>query len=106
MRRLPAALLKRLERVEAMQGAGRPYAAFPPILAHDEWEALAVVSQENLVFLTREFIEVEPLQPEPEPDTKQADHREAYRKHQEQIDAGASEYLKRKRQQVQRLTTR
>lgn len=54
MRRVPAGLLKRLERVEQMRGACRPYAAFPPILPLDEWEALAVASQQKLLEGTRE----------------------------------------------------
>lgn len=55
MRRVPAGLLKRLERVEQARSVFRPYAAFPPILPLDEWETLAVASQERLVFLTREY---------------------------------------------------
>lgn len=60
MRRVPAGLLKRLGRVEQARNVCRPHAAFPPILPLDEWEALAVASQEQLVFLTREYLHASP----------------------------------------------
>lgn len=104
MRRVPAGLLKRLERVEQARGACRPYAAFPPILPLDEWEVLAVASQEQLVFLTREHIDIEPVLPQPQQENTQADHERAYREYKKQVDAGPREYLEHKRQQVRRTT--
>ncbi|RYF47203.1 MAG: hypothetical protein EOO38_12615 [Cytophagaceae bacterium] len=47
------ATLKRLERIEQSRSTVRPYARFPPILGLDEWEALAVPSQEALRNATR-----------------------------------------------------
>lgn len=104
MRRVPTGLLKRLERVEQARSVCRPRAAFPPILPLDEWEAEAVASQERLVFLTREHIEIEPELPQPQQENTQADHERAYREHKKQVDAGPREYLEHKRQQVKRAT--
>lgn len=61
MRRVPATLLKRLERVEQTRSTKRPRAAFPPIIYDcDEWSVLAEASQERLVFETREHLHVSP----------------------------------------------
>lgn len=61
MRRVPAALLKRLERVEQKRSTCRPRANFPPIIYDcDEWSILAVDSQVKLVFDTREHLHVSP----------------------------------------------
>jgi hypothetical protein len=48
------ATLKRLERIEQSRSTVRPYARFPPVLGLDEWEALAVPSQEALRDATRD----------------------------------------------------
>lgn len=106
MRRVPAGLLKRLERVEQARSVCRPYAAFPPILPLDEWEAEAVASQDRLVFLTLEHIDIEPEPPQPQQVSTQADHEQAYQEHKKQVDAGAREYLEHKRQQIKRAAVR
>ena len=98
MRRVPAGLLKRLERVEQARSVCRPRAAFPPIMGVDEWEAEAVASQERLVFLTREFIDREQVQVEQLQENTQAEHERLYREHKKQIEAGPREYLEHKRQ--------
>lgn len=106
MRRVPAGLLKRLDRVEQARSVCRPYAAFPPILPLDEWEALAVASQEQLVFLTREHIDIEPEQREQEQTAaeRQAEHHAASREQAARYRAGAREYLEQKEQQAKRAT--
>lgn len=57
MRRVPASLMKRLERVEQTRSTKRPRGGWPPIMSVAEWSALAVVSQERLVFDTREHLD-------------------------------------------------
>lgn len=104
MRRVPAGLLKRLERVEQARSVTRPRAAFPPIMGADEWEAEAVASQERLVFLTREFIDREQVQVEQPQENTQAEHERLYREHKNRVEAGPREYLEHKRQQVKRAT--
>jgi hypothetical protein len=51
--RVSIATLKRIERIEQSRSTVRPYAKFPPILKMEEWEALAVPSQEALRDATR-----------------------------------------------------
>lgn len=104
MRRDPAGLLKRLERVEQARNVCRPYAEFPPILPLDEWEALAVASQEQLMFLTREHIDIEPEQREQQQVNTQAEHFAACREQATRHRAGAREYLEQKEQQAKRAT--
>lgn len=105
MRRMPATLLKRLERVEQAHSTRRPRAAFPPIMGLDEWEALAVASQEQLVFLTREHMDPvsEPSQEQTAAE-RQAEHHAANREQAERYRAGAREYLEHQRQRVKRTT--
>lgn len=105
MRRLPEMLLKRLERVEQARSVTRPRAAFPPIMGLDEWEAEAVASQEQLVFLTREHMDVEQdLSQEQTAAERQAEHHAANREQAERYRAGAREYLEHQRQRVKRAT--
>lgn len=60
MRRLTATTLRRLAALEQQRSAQKPMAAWPPILPLDEWERLAVASQEKLVADTREYLHVRP----------------------------------------------
>lgn len=106
MRRVPASMLKRLERVEQVRSERRPYAAFPPIMGYDEWEAVAVVSQEALVSDTREDMYIVQPVEQPRQENTQADHERAYREYQKQVNAGAREYLEHKRQQVRGTVAR
>ncbi|EJC63251.1 hypothetical protein QWA_06570 [Alcaligenes faecalis subsp. faecalis NCIB 8687] len=105
MRRVPAGLLKRLERVEQARSVTRPRAAFPPIMGADEWEAEAVASQERLVFLTREhlYVEPEPSQEQSAAD-RQAEHHAANREQAERYRTGPREYLEHEQERIRQAT--
>lgn len=107
MRRVPASLLKRLERVEQTRSTSRPRGGWPPICYDlDEWEAQAVASQAELVFLTREYIDREPVQECPQQQVNtQAEHERLYQAYKKQVEAGPREYLKHKQEQVKRATS-
>lgn len=108
MRRVPAGLFKRLARVEQVRNVKRPRAIFPPIMAIDEWEAVAVASQNELANLTQELIKIEraPSLPQlAQQENTQAEHERLYREHRKQVEAGPRDYLEHKRQQVLQATT-
>ena len=60
MKRLAATTQRRLAALEQQRSAQKPMASWPPILELDEWERLAVTSQEKLVADTREYLYVRP----------------------------------------------
>lgn len=46
--RASSAMFARVRKLEQVRGANRPATHWPPILGLDEWEAIAVPSQERL----------------------------------------------------------
>lgn len=105
MRRVPSALLKRMEKVEQSRSKQRPCGGWPPIIYDiDEWSALAVVSQERLVFETREYLHTPEQAYTPPQENTQAEHERLYREYKKRVDAGAREYLNHKREQVNQAT--
>lgn len=106
MRRVSASMLKRLERIEQMRSERRPYAAFPPIMGHAEWEAVAVVMQEALMSDTHKDMYIVQPAEQPQQENTQADHEREYQEHKKRVDAGAREYLEHKRQRVRGTVAR
>ncbi|MEJ2031662.1 MAG: hypothetical protein P8Y63_01170 [Deltaproteobacteria bacterium] len=102
MRRMPVGLLRRIEALEKARNPNR-YADFPPIMGLDEWEALAVASQAELVFLTQEHLEQPEAVAEPVVNT-QAEHHRYNREEDRQRKESPRDYLKHKEEQVRRTT--
>lgn len=55
MNKLPASILRRLQRIE-QSSINRQTNNFPPLLPIDQWEAQAMTTQEQLLHDTREFL--------------------------------------------------
>lgn len=49
--------MQRLARLEQSRSRMRPCGAWPPILPHNEWEVLAIASQETLIAETRDYLD-------------------------------------------------
>ena len=63
--RLNANTRKRLEQLEQSRSAAQCIGLWPTILPLDEWEALAVASQEALCNATRGRAQPKPTRPDP-----------------------------------------
>ena len=78
--------------------------SWPSIIGVDEWEAIAVSSQQNLVDSSYEDrADRSPTVTTPEPD-RQAEHQEAYRKYHEQTKLGSLDYVRHKEAQIKERT--
>lgn len=49
--------MQRLARLEKSRNVLRCVGGWPPILPHDEWEAIAIASQEKLIADTRGYLD-------------------------------------------------
>lgn len=113
--RVSKATMKRLARLEQSRNVLRCVGGWGPILPHDEWEALAVATQEKLIADTRDYLGVR-YPDDADTQKAQAQAKRAYEQAEEiraankaagdHYRAGATEYLRAQAEKVRRATVR
>jgi hypothetical protein len=113
--RVSKATMKRLARLEQTRNVLRCVGGWGPILDHDEWETLAVATQEKLIADTRDYLG-ERYPDDADSQKAQARAQRAYEQAEEaraankaagdHYRAAASEHLRAQAESVRRATVR